>query len=153
MKTRLRLFLALLLLFSATGVVLAQDDDDKRMNRKDMLPGSAEPETFKTQTLFLGATPFRSIILDLTCAPPNVNPGDLGPGDKCIVLNAAPIRTDFVAKDIAHVTLPGNSTKNIILAITSHSFFYEFNNTSAAQGNGSLRARPNLTLESDVVKD
>ena len=139
----------------AAAPVFAQNDDDRRMSaadKKDMATGSAEPETFRTPVIFLAATPFRNVIFDLTCAPPNVNPGDLGPGDRCVII--APVGpTVFNERDLAHVTLPPRSTDSILLTTASHFFEYSMLNAGPTPTVGLFRSRPYMTLESDALND
>ena len=145
----LYLLLVLSLTVSAAAPAPAQDE---RPSRKEMAEDSFDPEAFHHTARFLVTTASGFVILDPTCDPDEVGP--LDPLDRCVVLNPAPALTLFDINDMGSITLPGNSTKNLILQVGSHAFNYQFfNETGVPQPNADFQYVPYITLESEALKD
>ena len=142
------LFLALLVLFSAVEMSFAQRETP---NRTDLIGASGDPDSFGQNVKFMGVVITGVVYLDQTCI---FGPGELLPEDRCIVLNAAPGATTFDVKDIGRITLPANSSKDILAFNGSHNRNYQFfNQTGIAQPSAFFHYIPYITIESDALKD
>jgi len=148
MKKLCLLSLAVLVLFASVEVSFAQRETP---NRADLIGASGDPDSFGRNVKFMGVVITGVVYLDETCI---FAPGELLPEDRCVVLNAAPGATTFDVKDIGRITLPANSSKDILAFMGSHNRNYQFfNSTGAPQPSAFFRYVPYLTIESDALKD
>jgi hypothetical protein len=148
MKKLCLLFLALFVLFSSVEMAFGQRE---KPNRRDFIGASGDPDSFGQNVKFMGVVITGVVYLDATCI---FAPGELLPEDRCIMLNAAPGATNFDVKDIGRLTLPANSSKDILAFMGSHNRNYQFfNSTGVVQPSAFFGYVPYITIESDALKD
>lgn len=149
MKKQLLLIAATLCMFVAIdSLAFAQSGQPRR---KDVIEAGGEPELFQSQLRYLMLVGSGFVILDPAC---DFAPGDLGPYDVCIVLNPGTDITTFDVRDIGHITLPRNSTKNATVFMTNHFTNFELrNSTGSPQPSAVFSSQPYITVESEALSD
>lgn len=131
-----------------TAAVSAQST---RLTRKELIEGIEDPATFGKSVNFLGTLRGGFVILDETCI---FAPGDLGPDDRCQVINPAPALTVFDQRDLGSITLPGNAAKTNIYLIPTHLHDYQFYNGGGSLVDGATFVyNPYITLEGAALND
>lgn len=140
--------LALSLVGLSPCAAVAQNDD--RPNRRDMLNELFAPELFGTTMKWFGVTD-AFVFFDSTCVFP---PGEeLGPNERCVVLNPAPAVTSWDYREVGKITFPGNTFKNVICPVFLHIINYQLRNTTGASQDAFLNHRTSITIESEALKD
>lgn len=75
------------------------------------------------------------------------------PGENCVPLNPQPAVTSFDFEDMAHITLPGNSTHSFLCFHTTTFRGWQFFNTTGGDADAQFEYEESVTLESDLLND
>ncbi len=149
MKRHGLLLVASLTLPSFAGTSLAQREV---LNRRDLVEGLGDPDSFGANMKFAGLANSGSVLLDPACEFP---PGEeLGPDDRCVLLAPAPAQTIFDVRDIGRITLPANTSKDLLFMMQTNWQNYQlFNTTGVPQSSAVFRYDPYVTIESEAFND
>ena len=127
---------------------LAQNDE--RPNRRELLDNLYAPEVFGSTLRWFGVVD-STVVLDPTCVFP---PGEgLSPRERCVVLAPAPAQTNWDEREIASITVPGNTVHDVICPVLLNLLNYQLHNNGSAPANARLDYRVSITLESEALQD
>lgn len=75
------------------------------------------------------------------------------PGETCVTLSPQPAVTPFDFEDMAHITLPGNSTHSLLCFHTTTFRGWQYFNATGANANAQFEYEESVTVESDLLND
>lgn len=111
-----------------------------------------DADSFGRRVVWIGLATTGVVFLSSDCTPDPGNP--LGPDDRCVVLNPAPLATTpFNYPDLGRITLPGDSVNSLICHWATPNIFYSFQNTTASPVSAQFRASATYRIESEVLQD
>jgi len=138
-----------LLLTGLTGVLLALQGSAFAQTRQELLQQLGDPDSFGHNAKYMGLVSSGLVLLRPSCEGE-----ELGPDDRCIVLNPGNELTEFNLPDIGRITFPAGSTVSLIYTIISPNLNYQFLNAGGAPvPNARFAFAPYFTLESDALAD
>jgi len=129
---------------------MAVAPSEERPNRKDIVNELFMPELFGATLKWFGVVG-ATVFFDSTCVFP---PGEeIGPDQRCIILNPAPAVTAWDEREIAKITFPGNTFKHVICPVFLHNLNYQLRNTTGASHDARMDHRTYITIESEALND
>jgi len=138
-----RLLLSLLAL--ATTVAVPGPSMAAKLTDADV----GDADSFGKKVVWIGLVQTGAVLLDASCNPDDI--GQLGPNDRCVILNPAPALTTFEFPDLGHITLPGKSTETLICHWVTPLIGYTMVNSTANPASGSITLLARFRLESTVL--
>ncbi len=110
-----------------------------------------DADSFGRYVKWLGVADSKWLNFYSDCTPdPDVPPA---PGDRCIVLPAAPATLRYDERKLDTITLPPNSTNSLICQSVTPYLMYWYNNPTSTQQVGIVNFTPYWTVENDVLND
>ena len=111
-----------------------------------------DADSFGNRVVWLGLVATGNVHLDsISCAPDPTNPR--GPNDRCVLLTAGGLPTNFSFTDLGHITLPGGSADTLLCQWTTPNIAYTLANPTTGNVLARLNAAPTYRIESDVLND
>lgn len=115
-----------------------------------------EPDSFGKNVLFLGVAGSGAIYVYTSCDPAVLLADlglTLGTDDRCLAApNPAVTATDTFT-DVARITIPAKSVKNIVYMLNNHTTNWDFSNSGAGPLSAQMSYSPSITIESDAFND
>lgn len=109
-----------------------------------------DADSFGKRVVWLGMVQTGGVTLAADCTPNPNNP--LGPDDRCVVLNAPPASTSVVEVDLGRITLPKDSTDDLICHWVTPVINFTFKNNTVDPVIARFSSTATYRLESKVLE-